>query len=56
MIPINDKIFFIEGKSQGKYIYSNSLYINDDLKAIIDTGIGNTIFWRIILYLFRKYI
>ncbi|MFX0134949.1 MAG: MBL fold metallo-hydrolase, partial [Candidatus Hodarchaeota archaeon] len=42
MIPITDKIFFIEGKSHGRYIFSNSLYINDDIKAIIDTGTGKS--------------
>ncbi len=42
MIPITDKIFFIEGKSHGRYIFSNSLYIEDDQKAIIDTGTGKS--------------
>ncbi|MHA1379409.1 MAG: MBL fold metallo-hydrolase [Candidatus Helarchaeota archaeon] len=43
MIQITDKIFFIEGKNKGRYIFSNSLYLNDERKAIIDTGVGKSI-------------
>lgn len=43
MISITDKLFFIEGKNQGRYSFSNSLYIHDDVKVIIDTGVGKSL-------------
>lgn len=48
MIPITEKIFFIEGMNQGRYTFSNSLYINDDIKAIIDTGVGKQLLRNLI--------
>ncbi len=43
-----DDIWFIQGKNQGKYVYSNSLYINDKTKVLIDTGIGRSIIRKMI--------
>ncbi|MHA1298959.1 MAG: MBL fold metallo-hydrolase [Candidatus Helarchaeota archaeon] len=47
MIPLTDKIFFIEGKNHGRYTFSNSLFIKDDKKLIIDTGVGKSILRKI---------
>ncbi len=43
MISIADKMYFIEGKNHGRYMFSNSVYIDDERKAIIDTGVGKTL-------------
>lgn len=37
---IIDKVWFIPSKDYGKYPYSNSLFINDQKKLLIDTGFG----------------
>ena len=37
-----DKVWFIEGQNRGRYPYSNSLFINDRKKLLIDTGIGRS--------------
>lgn len=42
-IPLNDNIIFIQAESKGKYPYSNSLLINDEVKALIDTGIESNL-------------
>lgn len=39
-VQIGERIFFIEGENKGRYPYSNSVFIDDDVKALIDTGIG----------------
>ncbi len=45
---ICDQIWFIEGKNHGRYPYSNSLFINDRKKMLIDTGIGRSIIKKLI--------
>lgn len=42
-IPLNDKIIFIQAESRGRYPFSNSLLINDEVKALIDTGIESSL-------------
>jgi len=39
-VQITEKILFIEGEGKGRYPYSNSMLIDDDVKALIDTGMG----------------
>ncbi|HUX98041.1 MAG TPA: MBL fold metallo-hydrolase [Candidatus Deferrimicrobium sp.] len=38
-----DKVWFIQGNNTGRYPYSNSLFINDRKKLLIDTGIGRSV-------------
>jgi len=42
-VQITEKIFFIEGEDKGRYPYSNSMLIDDDVKALIDTGMGRSL-------------
>jgi len=37
---LSDKVFFVEGKNHGRYPFSNSLFIDDEIKVLIDTGFG----------------
>ena len=37
-IPITDNIIFVQAENKGRYPYANSLLIDDDVKALIDTG------------------
>ncbi|MBW6463044.1 MAG: MBL fold metallo-hydrolase [Firmicutes bacterium] len=37
---VADNIYFIEGENRGRDPYSNSLLIDDQVKVLIDTGIG----------------
>lgn len=39
-VEIVENIIFIEGKNKGRYPYSNSILIGDDVKVLIDTGMG----------------
>ena len=39
-VEIADGIFFIEGESKGRYPFSNSVLIDDEVKVLIDTGMG----------------
>ncbi len=39
-IEIANKIFFIPGEKDGRYPASNSLFIDDEIKVLIDTGMG----------------
>jgi len=42
-VQITEKILFIEGEEKGRYPYSNSILIDDDVKALIDTGMGRNL-------------
>ena len=46
-VQIGERIFFIEGKNKGRYPYSNSVFIDDDARALIDTGIGQDLATKI---------
>lgn len=46
-VQIWERIFFIEGENKGRYPYSNSVLIDDDVKALIDTGIGRDLATKI---------
>ena len=46
-VQIGERIFFIEGENKGRYPYSNSVLIDDDVKALIDTGIGRDLATKI---------
>ncbi|HSW35547.1 MAG TPA: MBL fold metallo-hydrolase [Candidatus Limnocylindrales bacterium] len=37
---IAENVFFVEGENQGRYPYSNSLLLDDQIKVLIDTGLG----------------
>lgn len=39
-VEIADNIFFIEGENKGRYPFSNSVLIDDEVKVLIDTGMG----------------
>ena len=39
-VEIANKLFFIPGENDGRYPFSNSLFIDDEIKVLIDTGIG----------------
>jgi len=39
-VEIANKIFFIPGEKDGRYPFSNSLFIDGESKVLIDTGIG----------------
>lgn len=43
-----DKVWFIPGNNEGRYPFSNSLFINDDTKLLIDTGIGRAVIRKLI--------
>jgi len=38
----------VQGKNRGRYVFSNSLYINDKTKVLIDTGIGRSVIRKMI--------
>jgi len=40
-VEIANKLFFIPGENDGRYPSSNSLFIDDDIKVLIDTGMGH---------------
>ena len=40
-VEIANKLFFIPGENDGRYPFSNSLFIDDEIKVLIDTGIGS---------------
>jgi len=40
LVELFDKVFFLEGKNGGRYPFSNSLFIDDEVKVLIDTGFG----------------
>ncbi len=40
-IEIANKIFFIPGEKDGRYPSSNARFIDDDIKVLIDTGMGH---------------
>lgn len=37
---IAENVLFIEGENKGRYPFSNSMLIDDDVKLLIDTGMG----------------
>jgi len=39
-VEITEKILFIEAEGRGRYPYSNSMLIDDDVRVLIDTGMG----------------
>jgi len=39
-VEIANKLFFIPGENDGRYPFSNSLFIDGESKVLIDTGIG----------------
>jgi glyoxylase-like metal-dependent hydrolase (beta-lactamase superfamily II) len=39
-VRITEKVSFIEAEGRGRYPYSNSMLIDDDVRALIDTGMG----------------
>jgi glyoxylase-like metal-dependent hydrolase (beta-lactamase superfamily II) len=43
-----DKVWFIQGNNLGRYPYSNSLFINDKTKLLIDTGIGRSVIKKLL--------
>lgn len=45
---IEDRIWFIQGKNRGRYTFSNSLFINDRKKLLIDTGVGRSVLRKLI--------
>ncbi len=47
-VELTDNIFFIEGQNNGRYPFSNSLFINDESTVLIDTGLGKNVLERII--------
>lgn len=47
-IQLTDNVFFIEGQNNGRYPFSNSMFIDDEVTALIDTGLGKNIIERII--------
>ncbi|MHA1275665.1 MAG: MBL fold metallo-hydrolase [Candidatus Helarchaeota archaeon] len=40
---LTNHIWFIGGKNRGRYPYANALLINDEIKLLIDTGIGRSL-------------
>lgn len=46
-IEIAEKIFFVEAEDKGRYPYSNSMLIDDDVKVLIDTGMGQDLAMKI---------
>jgi glyoxylase-like metal-dependent hydrolase (beta-lactamase superfamily II) len=40
---VHDKVWFIPGNNEGRYPFSNSIFINDRQKLLIDTGIGRSV-------------
>ena len=45
---IMDKIWFIQGNNNGRYPYSNSIFINDKKKLLIDTGISRIVIKKLL--------
>ena len=45
---IIDNIWFVQGKNNGRYVFSNSLFINDEKKVLIDTGMGRFVIKKLI--------
>lgn len=46
MLPmrnVSGNIYLIEGPKQGRYPYSDLLYIDDRIQTLVDTGIGRAI-------------
>lgn len=43
-----DGIWFVKGKNNGKYVFSNSLFIDDEKKVLIDTGLGRSVIKKLI--------
>jgi len=39
-VKITEKVLFIEAEGRGRYPYANSILIDDDVRALIDTGMG----------------
>lgn len=45
---ILDKVWFIPGNNEGRYPFSNSLFINDEKKLLIDTGVGRSVIKKLL--------
>jgi len=45
---ISDKVWFIQGTNEGRWPFSNSLFINDEKKLLIDTGMGRLIIKKLL--------
>ncbi|NHI91243.1 MAG: MBL fold metallo-hydrolase [Candidatus Lokiarchaeota archaeon] len=45
---IIDDVWFVQGKNNGRYVYSNSLFIDDEKKVLLDTGAGRSILKKLI--------
>jgi len=45
---IKDGLWFIQGKNRGRYVYSNSLLIDDTPKILIDTGMGRGVIRKLV--------
>ncbi len=43
-----DHIWFIQGNNNGRYPFSNSLYIDAQRKVLIDTGIGRSVIKKVL--------
>ena len=41
------RLVFLPGKSNGRYPFCNSLYIDDEIKAVIDTACDESVLKRI---------
>ena len=39
-VRLTEKVSFIEAEGKGRYPYSNSMLIDDDVRVLIDTGMG----------------
>lgn len=46
-VEIAENILFIEGENKGRYPCSNSILIDDEIKALIDTGMGTDLAMQI---------
>lgn len=40
LIPLTDNLYVVRPEAPSRYPYSNSLYINDDLRVLVDAGAG----------------
>jgi len=45
---VYDKVWFIPGNNEGRYPFSNSLFINDEKKLLIDTGVSRAVIKKLL--------
>lgn len=47
MLKLSDHLYLIEGPRHAQYPYSNFLYVDDGIQALIDTGWGSESFYEV---------